>query len=199
MFKGLGRATKVPQIHIEIDNSGGPVQQNQRPIPLHYGDKLKIHLAEQVKEGVVIPLECQNGTGWIHNVLITDNKWSEDKIPMNLDTRPMKKAVRPSHFHIPSPQELRHEFRRADRFSVVDFNHAFPWGLYRLNTLVMATHSGSSELQERVRVMIKGMEGVAQIKDNIVIFGCGAEHDDKLGKFLARILDHRLTQRKNMC
>ena len=73
MFKGLGRATKVTQNHIEIDNSGEPVQQNQRPIPLHYGDKLKIPLAEQVKEGVVIPLECQNGTGWIHNVVITDN------------------------------------------------------------------------------------------------------------------------------
>ena len=148
--------------------------------------------------------------------MITGKKWSEDKIRMNLDTRPMKKAVRPSHFHIPTPQELRHDFRGADRFSVVDFNHAFhqfemdkqsrnlftfhtPWGLHRLNTLVMGTHSGSSELQERVRVIVKGLEGVAQIKDDIVIFGCGAEHDDRLEKFLARIQDHVLTVRREKC
>merc|ERR1712082_310678 len=66
-----------------------------------------------------------NGTGWIHNVVITAKKWSEDKIRMNLDTRPMAKAVKASHFHIPTPQELRHEFRGSDRFSVVDFNNAF--------------------------------------------------------------------------
>ena len=58
-------------------------------------------------------------------MVITAKKWSEDKIRMNLDTRPMKKAVRASHFHIPTPQELRHEFLGSDRFSVVDFSHAF--------------------------------------------------------------------------
>ena len=115
---------------------------------------------------------------------------------MNLDTRPMKKAVRTSHFHIPTPQELRHEFLGSDRFSVVDFNHAFhqfpmddeskdlfvfhtPWGLHRLNTLVMGTHSGSSELQERVRVILKGLEGVVQIKDDVVVHGTGQEHDKR--------------------
>ena len=100
----------------------------------------------------------------------------------------MKIAVKASHFHIPTPQELRHDFRGSDRFSVVDFNHAFhqfpmdeesknlfvfhtPWGLHRLNTLVMGAHSGSSELQERVRIIVKGLEGVTQIKDDVVIHG----------------------------
>ena len=44
---------------------------------------------------------------------------------MNLDTQPMKQAIKPSHFHIPTPQELRHDFRGSYRFSVVDLNHAF--------------------------------------------------------------------------
>ena len=149
-------------------------------------------------------------------MVITAKKWSEDKIRMNLDTRPMKKAVRASHFHIPTPQELRHEFLGSDRFSVVDFNHAFhqfpmddeskdlfvfhtPWGLHRLNTLVMGTHSGSSELQERVRVILKGLEGVVQIKDDVVIHGTGQEHDKRLELFLKRIQEHGLTLRKEKC
>ena len=103
VFKGLGRATKVPPVHIEIDSTVPPVQQKQRLIPIHYKEKLRKHLKELVSEGVVTPLECTNGTGWIHNVVITAKKWSEDKIRMNLDTRPMAKVVKPSYFHIPTP------------------------------------------------------------------------------------------------
>ena len=68
VFKGLGRATGVTDIHIEMDESVPPVQQKQRQVPLMYKQKLKDHLEELVKEGVVTPLECTNGTGWIHNV-----------------------------------------------------------------------------------------------------------------------------------
>ena len=216
VFKGLGRATKVPPIQIEVDPSFPPVQQKLRPIPIHYKEKLKKHLQELVQEGVVTPLQCENGTGWIHNVVITAKKWSADKIRMNLDTRPMKQAVKVSHFHIPTPQELRHEFQGSDRFTCVDFNHAFhqfpmteesanlftfhtPWGLHRLNTLVMGTHSGSSELQERVRVVLEGLEGVTQIKDDVVIHGQGTQHDENVKKFLARIEEHGLTLRKEKC
>ena len=90
VFTGLGRATGVPDIHIEMDDKIPPVQQKQRQVPFQFKQKLKDHLEELIKEGVVTPLECTNGTGWIHNVVITA-KWSEDKIRMNLDTRPMKR------------------------------------------------------------------------------------------------------------
>ena len=36
VFHGLGRATKVPPVHIEIDDTVPPVQQKQRLIPIHY-------------------------------------------------------------------------------------------------------------------------------------------------------------------
>ena len=62
VFKGLGRATGVPDIHIEVDDKIPPVQQKQRQVPFHYKDKLKNHLEELIKEGVVTPLECTNGT-----------------------------------------------------------------------------------------------------------------------------------------
>ena len=94
VFTGLGRVVGVPDINIEMDKIVAPVQQKQRQIPIHYKQKLKDHLDEQTKEGVVTPSECTNGMGWIHNVVITAKKWSEDKIRMNLDTRPMRKAVK---------------------------------------------------------------------------------------------------------
>ena len=152
-------------------------------------------MEELIKEGVVTPLECINGTDWIHNIVITVKKWSPDKIRMNLDARPMKRVVKLLHYHIPTPHELRHEFQGSDRFSIVDFNHTFhqfamdkesrnlftfhtPWGLHRLNTLVMGTHLGSSKLHERIREIIKGLEGEVKIKDDIVIHRKGREHDE---------------------
>jgi len=47
------------------------------------------------------------------------------KIRVNLDTRHMADAVKATHFPIPTPQELRHNFLGSDRFSVVDLNRAF--------------------------------------------------------------------------
>ena len=74
----------------------------------------------------------------------------------------MAKAVKASHFPIPTPQELRHNFAGAVVFSKLDMTHAFyqflmdeetrkhytfytPWGLYCFNTMVMGVSSASGE------------------------------------------------------
>ena len=53
-----------------------------------------------------------------------------------------------------------------------------PWGLYRYNTLVMGVSSASSECHERIRLIVEGLEGCQQIKDDIVVHGRVTEHDD---------------------
>ena len=120
----------------------------------HFGQvrsTLKIHPMAGV-------LKSESAGGWNHNVVITQKSWTSKKIRVNLDTRPMKEAVKTTHFPIPTPQELRHNFAGSDRYSVVDLNHAFhqfaldeeskelfvfytPWGLYKYNTLVMGVSS----------------------------------------------------------
>ena len=167
---------KVEPVHIEVDERIKPVQQKKQPIALHYVDKFKAHLEELKKAHMVSgPLKSESARGWIHNVVITQKSWTDKKIRVNLDTRPMKDAVKTSHFPIPTPQELRHNFAGSDRYSVIDLNHAFhqfkmdeesqelfvfytPWGLYKFNTLVMGVSSASSECHERIRLM-EGLEG----------------------------------------
>ena len=125
MFQGIGVA-KVTPVHIEIDKSVKPVQQKRRPIALHYMTKFKDHLEELHSAGVISgPLQSESAGGWIHNVVITQKSWTNKKIRVNLDTRPMKEAVKTTHFPIPTPQELRHNFAGSDTYSVVDLNHSF--------------------------------------------------------------------------
>ena len=128
----------------------------------------------------------------------------------------MAAAVKTSHFPIPTPTELRHKFHGSDRFSQLDMNHAFhqfeldeeskdlycfwtPWGLYRYNTLVMGVSSGSSECQERIRLIVEGLEGVVQIKDDIVCHGKGEEHDRRLEALLQRLVEYNVTLRLVKC
>ena len=217
LFQGLGNATVEP-VHIEVDASVKPVQQKQRPIALQYKQLFKQHIEELQREGVVSePLNSNSARGWISNVVITHKSWSDKKIRVNLDTRPMADAVKTSHFPIPTPQELRHNFLGSDRFSVVDLNHAFhqfemdeasknlfvfygPDGtLLRFNRLVMGTSSASSECHERIRQIVEGLEGVQQIKDDVVVHGKGTEHDKRLEALFQRFKGHNITLRKEKC
>ena len=171
LFQGLGKA-KVEPIHIEVDPDVTSVQQKKRPIAFQYKQRFKEHIEELQKEGVVSePLDTKSAKGWISNVVITHKNWDDKKIRVNLDTRPMAAAVKTSHYPIPTPQELRHNFRGSDRFSIVDLNHAFHqfeldeqskdlfvfYGpedtLRRFNRLVIGNSSASSECHERIRRM----------------------------------------------
>ena len=216
VFNGLGRA-KVEPIHIEIDPSVRPVQQKQRRIALKYKERFRKHLEELKAEGVIEgPLKSKFATGWISNPVITSKSYTDKKIRVNLDTRPMADAVKTTKFPIPTPSELRHDFFGSDRFSSLDMNHAFHqfelspaskdlytfWtdeGLYRYNTLVMGASSGSSECQERLRLILVGLKGVAQIKDDIVVHGKGREHDERLEAVFKRLMEYNITLRLEKC
>ena len=124
LFKGIGTA-KVEPMPIQVDPEVKSVQQRQRPVAFQYKQLFKDHIEELQKEGVVSgPLNSKSARGWISNV-ITHKNWNDKKIRVNLDTKPIANAVKMSHFPIPTPQKLCHNFLGSDWFSVVDLNHAF--------------------------------------------------------------------------
>ena len=51
-------------------------------------------------------------------MVLTKKKWSEKAIRLNIDTRAMEMYVDVTHFPIPTPEQLRHQFLGSDRFSV---------------------------------------------------------------------------------
>ena len=116
----------------------------------------------------------------------------------------------------PTVEEFRYEFRGSDRNSVLDMNHTFhqfeldeeskrvfvfyaPGGLYGFNILVMGTALASSECHKRIMVIFVSLEGVTQIKDDLVVHGEGQEHDHQLEKVLERLEKYGLTLRRDKC
>lgn len=51
---------------------------------------------------------------------------------------------------------------------------------------------------KRIRLILEGLEGIVQIKDDIVVHGKGKEHDRRLEK-MERLEEHGLTLNKDKC
>ena len=160
---------------------------------------LKDHIEEMVKEDVIEgPLEEEEEGSWISNLVITDKKWDGANlkdgervhIRANLDLRPLNKHVYQTHEPIPTPDELRHKMKGSTKYSCLDMIHSFhqfvlkddvrklfcfrtPWGLFRYKRLVMGNSPASSEAHRRIKHVLAGLDGVLQIKDDVLIHGVG--------------------------
>ena len=128
----------------------------------------------------------------------------------------MADVVKTVHFTIPTSDQLRHQFRGSDCFSVLDLNHVFhqleldesskdlfkfttPFGLFRFKRLAMGTPPAYAECHAKLAEVLINLEGVVQIKDDLVIHGEGKEHDNRLEKVMQRLMEYGLTLRKEKC
>ena len=56
--------------------------------------------------------------------------------------------------------------------------------------MVMGVTSASSECHERMRLVVEGLKGVQQIKDDIVMHRAGKEHNSRLEALLERLAEY---------
>ena len=173
-------------------------------------------IKEDVIEG---PLSEEEEGLWISNLAITDKKWDGTQeegrriqIRANLDLRPLNTFIYQTHEPIPTPEELRHDLRGSNKYSSLDMIHSFhqfvleeearklfcfraPGGLFRFKRLCMGSSPASSEAHKRIKKVVAGLEGVLQIKDDVLVHGVGEEHDRRLRAMLERFREAGLTLR----
>ena len=74
-----------------------------------------------------------------------------------------------------------------------------PWGIYQYKRMVMGTSPASSEIQKRIREAIKDCKNTIHIKDDILVFGAGQEHDKYLEDVLRTLQEKGITLRPEKC
>ena len=62
--------------------------------------------------------------------------------------------------------------------------------------MVMGVTSASSECHERIRLVVEGLKGVQQIKDDIVMHRAGKEHNSRLVALLERLAEYHSEEGK---
>ena len=79
------------------------------------------------------------------------------------------------------------------------FTFRTSWGLFRYTRMVMGNSPASSKCHSRVRTVLLGNEGVAQIKDDVLVLGTEEQHEARLRAVLERFREAGLTLRRDKC
>ena len=96
--------------------------------------------------------------------------------------------------HEPTPDELRYYLGGSNRVSTLDmtdccyqfeivprvrklYTFRSPWGIYQYKRMVMGTSPANSEIQKHISEAINYCKNTIHIKDDILVFGVGQEHE----------------------
>ena len=202
------------KIQLKLDTS--PVIQPPCRVPMHYWERLRQELEKMKEEDIIEgPITIEEPGTFLSNLVITDKKGT-DRIHVTLDCQAVNKAIYATHEPVPTPDELRHYLGGSDRFSTLDMTNCYyqfeiepsarklyafrsPWGIYQYKHMVMGTSPVSSEIQKRIREAIKGCKNTIHIKDDILVFGAGQEHDRYLEDVLRTLQENSITLRPEKC
>ena len=218
LFQDKTGKLKGHPIKIQLHPNAMPTIQPPRRIPVHYMEPLEKEL-NMIRDDIIEgPLEAEEPGTYISNLVITDKKWDQSgkKTCVTLDCQAVNKDIYETHEPIPTSDELRHKLAGSNRFSILDIANCFhqfeiepearklftfrsPWGIFRYKCMVIGTSPASSEIQKRIRETISTCEDAINIRDDILIFGQGQDHNQHLKEVLTILQDKGLTLCREKC
>ena len=197
--------------HIEIDKSIPTVIHPPRKIPISMLHKLEAELDRMQKLDVLEKIE--EPTDWVSSLVVVEKP--NGQICVCLDPKDLNRAIKRQHHPMPTKDEILSKLSGAAVFSKLDASSGYwqikvdepssklltfntPFGRYHFKRLPFGIHSAAEVFQKKVTEIISGLDGVANDKDDIIIFGKSrTEHDQILRKVLDRIRTSGLKFNKN--
>ena len=207
---------KGEPIPIQMPDTYYTRSRPERRIPLHYKKQYLTELERMKQEDIIEgPLEVEEPGTIINNVVLTDKK-DTDQIRITLDCQTVNEQVYQTHEPIPTPEELRHEFSGSECFSKLDMTNCYhqfeieekarklfafrtPLGIFQFKRMVPGVSPASSEVQKRVREMVKSCPNTRSIKDDILVHSKYENHEEILLKTLQTLQEHGVTVRPDKC
>ncbi|PIK38272.1 GagPol [Apostichopus japonicus] len=200
IFEGTGKLKG--EYHLDVDPNIKPV------VPQKGSCCSKDRLT---KNEVITPVNTP--TPWVSS-LVTVVK--AEKMRICIDPRDLNKALRRSHYPMPTIEDVLPDLKNAKVFSVLDAKNGFwhveldeessylttfntPYGRYRWLRMPFGISTAPEEYQRRQDQAIEGLPGVRSIVDDILVFGEGdtdreaiKDHDVKLEKLMERCRETNL-------
>ncbi|XP_026054529.1 uncharacterized protein K02A2.6-like [Carassius auratus] len=199
VFHGIGEFPGECTIH--IDPTAVPVVYPPRRIPFTLRSRLKEELDSMEKSGIIV--KVTEPTDWV-NALVVVEKPRTGKLRVCLDPRDLNKAIKRPHYPLPTLDDITPKLAGAQFFSVLDAKSGY-WaiklsesssklttfntvvGRYRFLRLPFGLVSAQDEFQRKIDETYEGLDGVAAIVDDILVFGkTKEEHDANLRAVLVR-------------
>uniref|UniRef100_A0AAQ4NR87 ribonuclease H n=2 Tax=Gasterosteus aculeatus aculeatus TaxID=481459 RepID=A0AAQ4NR87_GASAC len=191
---------------MEVDSTVKPVQLPKRRVPVALMKPLKEELRDLQHRGIITPVECS--TDWISAMVVVQKQNGKPRVC--IDPKPLNKALKRSHFPLPTIEDILPDLSKAKVFTVCDVKSGFwhvqleeessylttfatPFGRYRWRRMPMGISPAPEIFQRKLTQALDNVPGLYIIADDILITGQGEtqeeaerDHDEKLKRFLDR-------------
>ena len=155
-------------------------------------------------------------TEWVNSLVVVEKPKSK-KLRVCLDPRPLNKAIRREHFHLPTLEDSTTRLTGACIFSKLDANHGYwqvplaeksqllttfnsPFGRYCFKRMPFGIKSAQEVFQKRMSQSLGDLQGVETNIDDILVWGTNQEeHDKRLMAVFDRCEKINLTLNRGKC
>ena len=197
---------------VKVDASVPPVRQKLRRLPLSVRDAVTEEVNRLLAAGVI---ERIDASPWVSPIVVTRKK--NGGIRMCVDLREPNDAVITDCYPIPHIDELLSTLRGSAVFSTIDLASAYHQvplhedsrdltafithdGLFRYCRVPYGLSSAPSAFQKMMATILKGLPGVQNYLDDIIIHGANStEHDARLKQVLHRLQEAGLHMNAEKC
>ena len=215
VFQGIGKLQGHEQ-KIHVDESVPPVAQTYRRVPFHLRKQLDSWLEDYVEKDIIEPVQ-DDSTEWVSGLVVAPKPKHPSEVRVCGDYRLVNTAVKRMRHPIPNVEELLENMAGAVKFSKVDLKAGYHQilleeksrkvttftthrGLYRYKRLPFGINSASEVFQSAIEDALRGIPGVRNIADDIIIWGSTQqEHDNRLQQLMQRLEDKQLTVNQDKC
>ena len=204
------------KIHLQINKEIKPIIQSYRRPPYHLAEATEKAIDELNQNDIIEP--APQPIRWLSQLVIVPKDKKPNEVRITVDFRVANKAIIRTNFVTPTLEEIKYDLRDAAFFSEMDCNKAFHQleladedskdittfeserGPFRYKRLHMGVHNASEIFQNEIRKALKGLAGVKNIADNILVYGrTREEHNERLRALCERLKEIGLTCSPDNC
>lgn len=188
-----GHIDSLPgDLHFELDSTVAPVQCAPRNVPVALKAAVKAQLDQYERDGHLVTVT--QPTDWISNLVIVKRP---GKLRLCIDPKPLNRALKRSHYLMPTLEDVLYKLPTARIFTLVDARDAFlqcrldeesslmttfwtPWGRKRWLKLPFGVSVAPELYQRKQHELLGGLKGIEPVADDILIVGCGDTEEEAI-------------------
>lgn len=109
------------KLKLEVDERVEPVKLPKRRVPVALYNPLKEELTSLQSRGIIVPVE--KSTDWVSSLIVV--RKPSGKLRVCIDPKPLNKALKRSHYPLPTIEDVLPDLNRARVFSVCNIKNGF--------------------------------------------------------------------------
>ena len=198
-FSGIGYLK--PPVSFTTKPEVTPVQMPIHRVPISKRAKEKVAIDQYVRAGILV--KVNDPTPWCSNILCRE---SPSKFRVCMDpSQTINKSIKRPICQMPTLNEQLHKLDKAKCFSLIDIKDGFlhvpldersslmttmhtSYGRYRWTRLPFGVNSAPEEFQNRLLSALEGLDGIAIIADDILVYGTGDNYEEAEANHDANII-----------